>query len=301
MAALSQPLPLRLMLPVRACRASRESGWRVHRIVQKFPYPTRPALRLLLAGFFGPRGCFFGRCGRFRAAIRRIRRGRGGNPATTQRLPWYDLRSSVPRAYAEHILKQLVNSTVYDVSRTEAAREVFGAGVAGRISFIRRGKLPRTTSGKIQRRACPGRFNPGDLGLLGGRQISQTGHGPRFPGQHLPPRHALRLVHKLNEFLSSFLKGCVQLGSFPPLDSKIGMVPVDFVAKAVAGVITSRTNNLGMARHGNHPQALTDTDIVASLLKYGYPLRQTGLAGGRPWTSQGGRPVSTRQGGGAGI
>lgn len=42
-----------------------------------------------------------------------------GHPTTTQRLPWYEPRSSATRAYAEHILKQLVNSTVYDVSQKE--------------------------------------------------------------------------------------------------------------------------------------------------------------------------------------
>jgi transposase len=30
----------------------------------------------------------------------------GGNPTTTQRLGWYDPRSSVTRAYAEHVLRQ---------------------------------------------------------------------------------------------------------------------------------------------------------------------------------------------------
>ena len=43
----------------------------------------------------------------------------GGDPTTTQRPPWYEPRSSVTRAYAGHILKQLVNSTVYGVSRKE--------------------------------------------------------------------------------------------------------------------------------------------------------------------------------------
>jgi transposase len=42
-----------------------------------------------------------------------------GSPTTTQRLPWYEPRSSATRAYAEHVLKQLVNSTVYDVSQKE--------------------------------------------------------------------------------------------------------------------------------------------------------------------------------------
>jgi len=50
---------------------------------------------------------------------RYICRDCAGNPTTTQRLPWYEPRSSTTRAYAEHVLKQLVNSTVYDVSQKE--------------------------------------------------------------------------------------------------------------------------------------------------------------------------------------
>jgi transposase len=50
---------------------------------------------------------------------RYICRDCGGNPTTTQRLGWYDPRCSVTRAYAEHVLRQLVNSTVYDVSQKE--------------------------------------------------------------------------------------------------------------------------------------------------------------------------------------
>jgi transposase len=42
-----------------------------------------------------------------------------GNPTTTQRLSWYEPRCSTTKAYAEHVLKQLVNSTVCDVSRKE--------------------------------------------------------------------------------------------------------------------------------------------------------------------------------------
>ena len=42
-----------------------------------------------------------------------------GNPTTTQRLPWYDPRHAVTKAYAEPVLRLLVNSTVYDVSEKE--------------------------------------------------------------------------------------------------------------------------------------------------------------------------------------
>jgi len=42
-----------------------------------------------------------------------------GNPTTTQHLPWYEPRHAVTKAYAEHVLKLLVNSTVHDVSEKE--------------------------------------------------------------------------------------------------------------------------------------------------------------------------------------
>jgi transposase len=42
-----------------------------------------------------------------------------GNPTTTQKLPWYDERSPHTRAYEEHILLELINNTVEDVSIKE--------------------------------------------------------------------------------------------------------------------------------------------------------------------------------------
>lgn len=42
-----------------------------------------------------------------------------GKPTTTQRLEWYDPRSPHTKAYEEHVLLQLVNSTTQDVSRKE--------------------------------------------------------------------------------------------------------------------------------------------------------------------------------------
>lgn len=42
-----------------------------------------------------------------------------GEPTTTQRVAWYDPRSPHTKAYEEHVLLQLVNSTVQDVSIKE--------------------------------------------------------------------------------------------------------------------------------------------------------------------------------------
>jgi transposase len=50
---------------------------------------------------------------------RYICRGCSGHPTTTQRLSWYEPRSTTTKAYADYVLKMLVNSTVYDVSQKE--------------------------------------------------------------------------------------------------------------------------------------------------------------------------------------
>ena len=51
------------------------------------------------------------------------RRGRcphcDGGPTTTQRLDWYDTNSKFTRPYEQHLLFELINSTVADVSRKE--------------------------------------------------------------------------------------------------------------------------------------------------------------------------------------
>jgi transposase len=42
-----------------------------------------------------------------------------GHPTTTRRVSWYEPRSTVTKAYADYLLKQLVNSTLSDVSHKE--------------------------------------------------------------------------------------------------------------------------------------------------------------------------------------
>ena len=42
-----------------------------------------------------------------------------GKPTTTQRLDWYDARSGQTKAYEKYLLRQLINSTVEDVSIKE--------------------------------------------------------------------------------------------------------------------------------------------------------------------------------------
>jgi thioester reductase-like protein/FkbH-like protein len=78
--------------------------------------------------------------------------------------------------------------------------------------------------------------------------------------------------HKLDEFLPSFLKGCIQLGSFPHLNSKIEMVPVDVVTCALATILM-QPGAIGRVFHMNHPDAITDERFVDRIRDFGYPLR----------------------------
>ena len=41
-------------------------------------------------------------------------------PTTTERLDWYDRKSKMTKPYEQHLLFELINSTVSDVSRKES-------------------------------------------------------------------------------------------------------------------------------------------------------------------------------------
>src|SRR5207245_852712 len=56
-----------------------------------------------------------------------------GQPKTTQTLAWHTANSPYTRAYEEHILKALINSTVQDVSQKE------GVGYDGVVGILDRG------------------------------------------------------------------------------------------------------------------------------------------------------------------
>ena len=57
------------------------------------------------------------------------RRGRCGNchegPTTTEKLDWYEPNSKMTKPFEQHLLFELINSTVADVSRKEKALRVF--------------------------------------------------------------------------------------------------------------------------------------------------------------------------------
>jgi thioester reductase-like protein len=76
----------------------------------------------------------------------------------------------------------------------------------------------------------------------------------------------------VNEFLPAFLKGCIQLGSFPHLDTKVEMVPIDFAAR-VAVAIAQDNSTIGKVFHVNHPRAITALEFAEEMRRMGYRLR----------------------------
>jgi transposase len=69
-----------------------------------------------------------------------------GQPKTTQALTWHTAKSPYTRAYEEHILTALINSTVEDVSRKEGlgyggVEGILERGVASQVEWARYGWL----------------------------------------------------------------------------------------------------------------------------------------------------------------
>ncbi|HLT40720.1 MAG TPA: thioester reductase domain-containing protein, partial [Enhygromyxa sp.] len=80
------------------------------------------------------------------------------------------------------------------------------------------------------------------------------------------------VYHKLDEFLPSFLKGCLQLGSWPLLDTTFEIVPVDFVCKSITGLALDRSK-LNNVYHTLHPNSRTVEQYIQWFRDFGYPIR----------------------------
>lgn len=80
------------------------------------------------------------------------------------------------------------------------------------------------------------------------------------------------VYHKLDEFLPSFLKGCLQLGSWPLLDTTFEIVPVDFVCRSIVGLVLDR-GSLGNVYHTLHPNSRKVEEYIQWFRDFGYPTR----------------------------
>ncbi len=80
------------------------------------------------------------------------------------------------------------------------------------------------------------------------------------------------MYHKLDEFLPQCFKGCLQLGSWPVLDTLWEMAPVDFVSKAIVH-IARNPRHLNKAYFVTHPQSRPLDDYIRWYQQDGYRLR----------------------------
>lgn len=78
--------------------------------------------------------------------------------------------------------------------------------------------------------------------------------------------------HKLDEFMPQFLKGCIQLGSWPLLDTTWEMAPVDFVSQSIVH-IAKKTENLNKAYFTLHPDSQRVADYIEWHRDQGYAIR----------------------------
>lgn len=78
--------------------------------------------------------------------------------------------------------------------------------------------------------------------------------------------------HKLDEFLSSFYKGCIQLGAMPLLESTWEVIPVDFLTRVIVHG-ARREGTLGHVYHSLHPEPTPVADYIRWFNESGYPMR----------------------------
>lgn len=78
--------------------------------------------------------------------------------------------------------------------------------------------------------------------------------------------------HKLDEFLPCFLKACIQIGSWPLVDTTWEMVPIDYVSKAIVH-IAKNPQNLNKAYFSLHPNSLQVQEFIKWHQDFGFRIR----------------------------
>ncbi len=78
--------------------------------------------------------------------------------------------------------------------------------------------------------------------------------------------------HKFDEFLSSYYKGCIQLGAMPLLESTWEVIPVDFLTRVIVHG-ASRSGTLNHVYHSLHPEPTLVSEYIQWFQEAGYPMR----------------------------
>jgi len=78
---------------------------------------------------------------------------------------------------------------------------------------------------------------------------------------------------KTDEFLPQMLKGCIQLGAWPALDTLFEIAPVDFVVKSIVH-IARQPRWLNKAYFVLHPNSRTAAEFIEWHRAFGFPARE---------------------------
>jgi amino acid adenylation domain-containing protein/thioester reductase-like protein len=85
--------------------------------------------------------------------------------------------------------------------------------------------------------------------------------------------HSQTGVFNTDAYLENLIKGCIQLGSAPDVDTIVDMVPVDYVSKAIVH-LSKQIESLGKVFHLTNPQPIHMSTLLDWIYSSGYPLRR---------------------------
>jgi thioester reductase-like protein len=85
--------------------------------------------------------------------------------------------------------------------------------------------------------------------------------------------HSRTGVSHADDFLFKMIKGCIQLGSAPDLDTVVDMTPVDFVSRAIVH-LSRQQESVGKTFHLVNPNPIHFRKLVHWICAFGFPLRQ---------------------------
>ena len=81
------------------------------------------------------------------------------------------------------------------------------------------------------------------------------------------------VMGNVSDLLITLLKGCIQMGKYPTAATSVNLVPVDYVAQAIAG-LSLQTTSLGKAFHLSNAQPLAWQEMWAGVNSAGYKLEE---------------------------
>ncbi|MFB2772734.1 thioester reductase domain-containing protein [Pelatocladus sp. BLCC-F211] len=85
--------------------------------------------------------------------------------------------------------------------------------------------------------------------------------------------HSQKGVGNTDDFIWRMMKGCIQLGSVPDVDTLVDISPVDYVSSSIV-YLSRQKDSLGKTFHLVNPYPTKWNDIVDWMKSFGYPLEK---------------------------